>query len=734
MRHRIVVVGFCLAVVLLIVFSGLSQSRESSWEVEIDSLNVRRVGRALFEPFGATWVMDGTYFVISYNDLVLFDVNDPSDPYPYEYHPLSGTPRDLWVDEGYVYITMSERGFAVLDREGEYRELSRYDPDVRVYRSVVSGDVAYLICGDSLHIVDVSDRSDIRLAGKYSPVSGVDVRDDICYAAITDYGLRVLEMSDPGNPEEIGEYYDPEGYFRVAVSESLAYGLDWKRLAVLDIGDLDVIEKIGEIDLDYSYTTQISLYDGYALITAWLPGGGQGGLHVIDVSSPEGMEEVSYVPMGNVIDLSVGGRYAYMSNEFGFKVVDLEDPENPVEVGYYDGDHFINNIDVVGDYCYLADYSIYSSDDGLRIVDVSDPVMPVEVGFEAIKTLRDVEVVLPYAYCATESLGLMVYDVSDPGNIVKVGEMSGMDYSGRGLAVDYPYVYLALQTDNVHDGMMILDVSDPDSIAEVSYFETPQSEEVYVEGGIAYLAGAFYGVYIIDVSDPRAPRELSRVSATDMATDVEVVGDYLYIAEGRAGVRIIDVSDPENPEQRGQAMAGYSGRSLHVAYPYLYYTGRGLSVIDVSDPENPEEVGYYRLASPTGVDSRGEYIYLGTGAYGFYVLRFEPVGMGGGGGGSPWIPGVGSLGQNYPNPFNPETTIRFEVPGGENGRAHVSLRVYDLRGRLVRTLVDEELLPGRHEVVWDGRDEEGRRVPSGLYLYRLGLGGRTVVRKMTVLR
>jgi flagellar hook assembly protein FlgD len=64
----------------------------------------------------------------------------------------------------------------------------------------------------------------------------------------------------------------------------------------------------------------------------------------------------------------------------------------------------------------------------------------------------------------------------------------------------------------------------------------------------------------------------------------------------------------------------------------------------------------------------------------------------------------------------------------------VRLGVYDLQGRLVRTLAERVYAPGEHSVVWDGRDESGSEMPSGLYLYRLEDGRRTQTRKMVLVR
>jgi len=95
------------------------------------------------------------------------------------------------------------------------------------------------------------------------------------------------------------------------------------------------------------------------------------------------------------------------------------------------------------------------------------------------------------------------------------------------------------------------------------------------------------------------------------------------------------------------------------------------------------------------------------------------------------LPEAMALDQNYPNPFNPATVISYAVPlGGADRR--ISIKVYDIRGALVRVLVDGIKQPGSHTVYWDGTDKTGRRVSSGIYLYRLRAGDTVFTRKMVV--
>jgi hypothetical protein len=93
-------------------------------------------------------------------------------------------------------------------------------------------------------------------------------------------------------------------------------------------------------------------------------------------------------------------------------------------------------------------------------------------------------------------------------------------------------------------------------------------------------------------------------------------------------------------------------------------------------------------------------------------------------------PAAASLGMNYPNPFNPETSIPFSLANA----GHVTLRVYDVSGRFVTTLLDENRGAGEHVARWDGRDARGRASSSGIYFVRLNASGRTETKKIALLK
>jgi len=97
----------------------------------------------------------------------------------------------------------------------------------------------------------------------------------------------------------------------------------------------------------------------------------------------------------------------------------------------------------------------------------------------------------------------------------------------------------------------------------------------------------------------------------------------------------------------------------------------------------------------------------------------------------PDLPTTFALNQNYPNPFNPSTNIGMELPRD----CEIKLSIYDARGRLIRRLINQKLgVAGHYEVVWDGKNDRGVPVSSGIYLYRLAIADRILTRKMILLK
>ncbi|MBN1824984.1 MAG: agmatine deiminase family protein [Candidatus Eisenbacteria bacterium] len=150
-----------------------------------------------------------------------------------------------------------------------------------------------------------------------------------------------------------------------------------------------------------------------------------------------------------------------------------------------------------------------------------------------------------------------------------------------------------------------------------------------------------------------------------------------------------------------------------------YYEG------EIPNPASDTTVDYYIHAEDNDGRAEGMPRVEPAAYYTFSILRGIDTGAGEAG-----VPAVTVLHPNRPNPFNPQTTFRFDLKYED----HVELTVFDVRGRAVRHLVDGARDAGSHEVVWDGRDDRGRELSSGVYYYRLRAAGVVYTRPAVLVR
>jgi len=166
-----------------------------------------------------------------------------------------------------------------------------------------------------------------------------------------------------------------------------------------------------------------------------------------------------------------------------------------------------------------------------------------------------------------------------------------------------------------------------------------------------------------------------------------------------------------------------------------YYTA-GLKLFDISNPINPVLVDSYDTSPQSGEGvfegaygcypfGPGGTIYVNDRPNGLFVFRFDfATGI------ERTPPAALSIASNTPNPFGASTTVSFRLERSDEA----TIAVYDARGTRVRELRGGFFLAGEHTAEWDGRDEAGQAVASGVYFCRLRAGGHEAVRKMVLIR
>ncbi len=150
-------------------------------------------------------------------------------------------------------------------------------------------------------------------------------------------------------------------------------------------------------------------------------------------------------------------------------------------------------------------------------------------------------------------------------------------------------------------------------------------------------------------------------------------------------------------------------------------------IIDGGAPDETLEMSFWKASTDTEYKVNIKIIdgseYLGESAYAKVSLEVDFKSV------ISAIPISYALGQNYPNPFNPMTTIQYSIVDP----CEVSLVIYNINGKLIKRLVKDHKDTGYYQVIWDGTNETGSKVSSGVYVYKINVGSCTAFRKRVLL-
>ncbi len=462
--------------------------------------------------------------------------------------------------------------------------------------------------GAGLRVIDVSTPTAPVEVGSWDtegPARAVAVSGDYAYVTTRTFepGLWVIDVSTPSAPIGVGFVDTPWWPDAVAVSGGYAYVVVYSgQLRVFDVGTPSAPFEVGSVDTP-GPARDVAIEGAYAYVAA-----SGGGLLVVDVSTPSAPDwEALLDTTGEALGVEVDGGYGYVVGP-GLSVIDVATPAAPLEVGFVDTPGMAEHVAVVASgYAYVA-----AQGGGVRVIDVRTPAAPVEVTFRG-GTGSDIAVSGGYAYLVGGH-GLQVIDVSVPAAPVDVGS-DGWGGAVGSVAVAGDYAYVTQDSGEMVPGasFRVVDVSTPSAPVVVAYLQMVDdllSADVAVAGDYAYLAGGVLSV--IDVSWPSEPLEVGFLDTTGHASAVATSGDYVYAAGN--GLSVIDVSTPWAPFEVGSVETPGRFTDVAVAGDYAYSTGYyGLHVIDVSTPWAPFEVGFFQTPEEAiDVAIGGGYAYVTT--------------------------------------------------------------------------------------------------------------------------
>jgi len=421
-------------------------------------------------------------------------------------------------------------------------------------------------------------------------------------------------------------------------------------------------------------------------------------------------------------DIIISGEYAYLSTGDELYIYNISDPENPIKIGSFFVKSNVRTMAMSGDYAILS----YAT--GISVIDISDPEDPVKVSelhHEGIYSAAGSQIIGDYLYrfCYDD---LIIVDISDPYNPFEVSRY------------DYPPLFL----DHFHTSYLdenhlfiswcrshkiaVIDISDPYNPFEAGVVEHPDAGRgLFARDDHLYFDyGGNFTIY--NISDLSNPVEIGKCESSGHARGLYVSGNFAY-KTSITGFHVFDISDPSNPHEISHIDIEYCSYSLVVKGNYAYMSGTGIKVIDISNPAEPVQVGYYYNGISFGaLDVSGDLVF--TEDYGLTILRFDP--------GMQFDDKTDDtisdyvLYDNFPNPFNPETYIRFRI----SEQSNVSLKIYNITGQHVKTLYTGNLEPRYYRFKWNGTNNRGQRVGSGVYIYRLQAGNFTQTKKMLLIK
>jgi hypothetical protein len=728
--------------------------------------------------------------------LQVFQVASVMPPLLAANYNTGGTSLDVTTAGDYAFVADGGEGLKVIDISDPTNPTlaGSYDTPSYAQGVAVAGDLALVADGVAgLQLIDISDPTNPTLAGSYNTpgnANRVRVAGDYAFVADGAFGMQIIDISDPTNPSLTGNYDTGANTRDIAVAGDHAFiAASLQGLLVIDISDPTNPTPAGS-DTHVGYAYAVTVAGDLALVT-----NSPGILLTIDVSDPTNPTPTgSYVTPNVPYAVTVAGDLAFVADaDSGLQVIDISDPTAPTFASELDTPGSAWSVAVAGDYAFGAD-----SGSGLRVIQVLEREVDArnDVG-QSLALDGATESLYRMRVSANQTSGVS-WEVSgdDGGNWQAIAPnnvwnllivpgtaplwratltwSAGLNPTASEVTVEWlnESAVITSITDIPNDqGRQVsLEwirsghdfVGDPSQIVEYGIYrkidpnlfvaQSPAAMQILEELSPAVrehtMAMQAAGWHFLTTVPVRAEDYYAVVVPT-LADSTIVAGDYnstfMVTAFTATPAEFFD-SPPDS---------GYSVDNLAPGVPQAftiaYNTGSGNTLSWDEAPE-PDFQYYrvYRSSDPNFTPAPGNLVHETATAgwadpeYDGGMIYYKITALDYSGNESdpasagevtsvplPEVPETFALHQNYPNPFNPTTVIAYDVP---RAGSHVTLRVYDVNGALVRTLVDGVLSEGRQHTNWDGRDALGRSVATGAYFYRLTAPGFEKTRKMVLLK
>lgn len=475
--------------------------------------------------------------------------------------------------------------------------------------------------GGTLRVLDVSDPvqpSEIGVLAIGGAAPDVDLVGDLAFVAEQPFTLRIVDVSDPSAPIECGALVldDPiapptlVSELSVALEGDIAFlGESIGHVAILDLADPDHPAPIAALDFVGYQFGNIEVLDG----ALYLPVGA-GEIQIYDVSDPTAAQPLARVAglPGIRIAVASGVLYVLGLGVQELHLFDVSDPASPVALGvlFIQDGQVGTRLSVEDGLAHVITGSLQVGSPGsLQAVDVRVPEFPERQLFLEYD-YRALEVAGQLLYAASGG-ALDVFDLADPMRPGRIGSVP-LDGAPVDLEVVGSFAYLAARL-----SLEIVDVTDPTAPQLVRTLAS-RAYAIAQSGGQLYVGTQDGTLEIYDLGDPDDPMLLGSVplglSILNTGYELDLDGAVLY-ATALGGLRDVDLSDPRAPQVIGSfdqfflESAAVSGDLLYVGF-----VGGGVLIVDVSDPTQLRQIGHFgRTIASRDLEVVGDRLYVAGG-------------------------------------------------------------------------------------------------------------------------
>ena len=371
------------------------------------------------------------------SEVIVLDLANPAQPVDLAVVPFyTEGPRPVAVVGDVLYVAVSgPEGLEMVNVATPSDPVVIGQVDLPDYASpaqmVVSGNYAYLVDGQGLFILDISNPADPSLVGSYTGIGFSTIAVQGSYVFTIGYNtLYIFDVSNPALPELLGTYEEDLNHQfesgALAVKGSYAYvagieltsGIPERFAEVIEISNPAQPVKVSDLPQLAILPRQLT-FSGSLLYAAY-----DGGLAIFDASDPLDPQHIGTHPgVGGLAVQPQGYQAAYLDRDAGFQMVDISDPHDPRQLGFYGWPQkYTNHLTAAGTNLYtLSTYwvnNFYDVNSMLQVVDITDPITPTVAGYIILDAygLGRAFVAEPYVY-VTSMTGLHIIDTSDPVNL-----------------------------------------------------------------------------------------------------------------------------------------------------------------------------------------------------------------------------------------------------------------------------------------------------------------------------